>query len=75
MAIHIRCRELLAALGGAAAWPLKFIAGLGCAAAMVLTFLGPVRAQDLMRHLALTSSDMTAAEMTRADDRAGVSPN
>ena len=34
---------------------------------MQLTFLGPVRAQDLMRHLDLTSPDMTSAEMTRAD--------
>jgi hypothetical protein len=44
-----------------------FIAGLRGAAAMVLTFLSPVRAQDLMRHLDLTSPDMTSAEMTRAD--------
>ena len=42
----------------------EFIPALGGAAAMVLTFLGPVRAQDLMRHLDLTSPDMTSAEMT-----------
>ena len=45
----------------------KFIAGLGCVAAMALAFVGQVRAQDLMRYLDLTSPDMTSAEMTRAE--------
>ncbi len=38
-----------------------FIAALGGAAAMALAFVGPVRAQDLMRYLDLTSPDMTSA--------------
>jgi uncharacterized protein YjbI with pentapeptide repeats len=44
-----------------------FISALGSAAALALAFVGPVRAQDLMRNLDLTSPDVTSAEMTRAE--------
>jgi hypothetical protein len=47
-------RDFIAALGGAAAWPL----------------VG--HAQDMMRHLDLTSPDMVSAEMTRADVEAAL---
>jgi tRNA uridine 5-carboxymethylaminomethyl modification enzyme len=44
-----------------------FIAVLARTAPLALAFADLAHAQDLMRHLDLDSTDMTSAEMTRAD--------
>src|SRR6478672_7604289 len=69
--LAMRRRDFIAGLGETARGRLaalcELITPVVRTVVIALAFVVPLRAQDLMRNLDLTSPDMTTAEKTRAD--------